>query len=247
MGGNISIELDQRKVALKKWGCISREATVDGHVSCLTPKADLRRSRIQQGSEPELSFHSTDCWMGIFMMGDDNFQCTVIGWYKCIKPEKTSTGVLNIQFAIALKRPVWTEKVVFSRKKSKTSSPKKQPHRTNREESAEKQETIKYQNTNNNWVVPKCYFFWCGFVVFFLVFIVFGCLVCFFLFASALFFRLKLCTKHLKTSHSLLLLDSRYHRGVALKVEIDLALQPLAWNCLERPLAATCSHSLGIG
>ena len=105
----------------------------------------------------------------------------------------------------------------------------------------------RYQNTNNNWVVPKCYFFWCGFVVLFLVFIVFGCLVCFFLFASALFFRLKLCTKHLKTLHSLLLLDSRYHRGVALKVEIDLALQPLAWNCLERPLAATCSHSLGIG
>ena len=178
MGGNISIELDQRKVALKKWGCISREATVDGHVSCLTPKADLRRSRIQQGSEPELSFHSTDCWMGIFMMGDDNFQCTVIGWYKCIKPEKTSTGVLNIQFAIALKRPVWTEKVVFSRKKSKTSSPKKQPHRTNREESAEKQETIpKYKQQLG-----------CSQMLFFLVWFcgLVSCFYCFWL--SGLFF-----------------------------------------------------------
>ena len=35
-------------------------------------------------------------------------------------------------------------------------------------------------------------------------------------------------------------------RGAALRVEIDLAesghWRPLAWNCLERPLAATCGH-----
>ena len=39
-------------------------------------------------------------------------------------------------------------------------------------------------------------------------------------------------------------------QGVALRVEIDLAesghLRPLAWKHMERPLRATCSHSLAI-